>query len=129
MQDGYQTFQSHDERMMNLAHVGTMSDNCSMPIGHLTYPVQDRNSLNPFVSLDFALINFQGINMQDNNTENLKPPSYQVPLAGNCAALGKEAQSFLHGQDRFLPIANIFRIMKNTLHPPKEKRQDSKRQN
>ena len=67
--------------------------------------------------------------MQDHNTENLKPPSYQVPLAGNCAALGKEAQSFLHGQDRFLPIANIFRIMKNTLHPPKEKRQDSKRQN
>ena len=59
MQDGYQTFQSHDERM-NIAPVGTISDNCSMPIGHLTYPVQDRQSLNPFVSLEFALLNLTG---------------------------------------------------------------------
>ena len=94
---------------------------CLLPTIY-TLPLKAWLSLQVFIR-DNPFI--QGMGHQDGHSENMKPPSYQVPIAGNAAQLSPEAQLYLNGQDRFLPIANIYRIMKNTLHPPKEQRQQA----
>ena len=64
----------------------------------------------------------QGMEMQEQNCENLKSSSYQPPIVPNQTVMNTHAQLYVNEPDRYLPIANIGRIMKNTLDPPKEKK-------
>ena len=103
-------FHPHDERM-NMHH----------PEG---------NEINQYVSNTSSSnhVSNQGREMIDHGNDEMKSMSYQQTMEPQ-AMLTTHIQLAMNEPDRYLPIANIGRIMKNTLDPPREKKQQSKKKN
>ena len=81
------------------------------------------NEINQYVSNTSSSnhVSNQGREMIDHGNDEMKSMSYQQTMEPQ-AMLTTHIQLAMNEPDRYLPIANIGRIMKNTLDPPREKK-------